>query len=162
MSTIIHSFQKRSYLPTMPTSTNQALPVSQSDSSKEQVSLRRRLSSLSLKIQPISAPATSWAFRRSKSVSSMGEYAGTSIKKWWDWGFSWILSRKPIFAKDLEMNEEETKMLGPQNKGSWRHVFYKVRSEIRKLVGSDQVRLPQTYKYSSYDYSKNFDNGSRT
>lgn len=161
MSSIIHSFQKRSYLPTMP-ATNQALPVSQPDSNSKQQSLRRRLSSLSFKIQPISSPATSWAFHRSKSVSSMGEYAGTSIRKWWDWGCSWVLSRKPIFANDLEMNEEETKMLGPQNKGSWRHVFFKVRSEIRKLVGSDHVALPQTYRYTPYDYSKNFDDGTRT
>jgi hypothetical protein len=74
----------------------------------------------------------------------MGEYAGGSIRKWWDWGWSWVLSRKPIFASDLEMNEEETKNLGSQNRGSWRHVFYKVRSEIRKLVGSDHVGLQQT------------------
>ncbi|KDP47018.1 hypothetical protein JCGZ_10745 [Jatropha curcas] len=150
MSSIIQSFQKRA----------NSLPVSQiCDDSKDQ-GLRRRLSSLSLKIQPIASPAASWAFRRSKSVSSMGEYAGTSIRKWWDWGWSWILSRKPIFAKDLEMNEEETRILGCHNKGSWRHVFYKVRSEIRKIVRSEnKVGLPQTCRYDSFSYSKNFDNG---
>ncbi|XP_041012574.1 uncharacterized protein LOC121256031 [Juglans microcarpa x Juglans regia] len=159
MRSMIQNFQNRSFIPNMPT--KQALPVSQADS-KEQ-GLRRRLSSLSLKIQPITSPATSWAFRRSKSVSSMGEYAGSSIREWWDWGWSWILSRKPIFAKDLELNEEEAKMLGSHDKGSWRHVFYKVRSEIRKLVGSDHVGLPQTYRYDSYNYSQNFDDGiSRT
>jgi hypothetical protein len=157
MKSIIHSFQKGSYIPAMPTA-QAALPVSQPDDSKEQ-GLRRRLSSLSLKIQPMASPAASWALRRSKSVSSMGEKAGGSIRKWWDWGWSWILSRKPIFATDLEMNEEETKMLGSQNRGSWRHVFYKVRFEIRKLVGSDHVGLPQTYRYDSYNYSKNFDDG---
>lgn len=151
MSSIIHSFQK-----------SQALPVSQAESSGEQLpGLRRRLSSLSLKIQPISSPATSWAFHRSKSLSSMGEYAGSSIRKWWDWGWSWVLSKKPIFAQDLEMNEEETRILGCHNKGSWRHVFYKARSEIRKLVGSDKVGLPQTYRYDSSDYSKNFDEGNK-
>jgi len=30
----------------------------------------------------------------------MGEYAGGSIRKWWDWGWSWVLSRKPIFASE--------------------------------------------------------------
>jgi hypothetical protein len=89
----------------------------------------------------------------------MGEYAGSFIRKWWDWGWSWVLSRKPIFTSYLEMNEEETKILGSQNRGSWRHVFYKVRYEIRKLVGSGHVGIPQTYRYDSYNYSKNFDDG---
>ncbi|XP_059647355.1 uncharacterized protein LOC132293761 [Cornus florida] len=127
-----------------------ALPVSQPDS-QDQGLIRRRLSSLSLKIQPISAsPAASWAFRRSKSVSSMGEYAGSSIRKWWDWGWAWILSRKPTFARDLEMNEEERAALGFHDKGSLRHVFCKVRSEIRRLVGSDNLTLPQTFRYDSF------------
>ncbi|KAG7975615.1 hypothetical protein I3843_06G108900 [Carya illinoinensis] len=159
MRTIIQSLQDRSFIPSM--STNQALPVSKVDSKEH--GLRRRLSSLSLKIQPIASPATSWAFRRSKSLSSMGESAGSSVRKWWDWGWSWIISRKPIFAEDLEMNEEESKMLGSHSKGSWRRVFYKVRFEIRKLVGSERVGLPQTYRYDSYNYSKNFeDEISRT
>lgn len=50
------------------------------------------------------------------------------------------------------MNEEETKVLGSDNRGSWRHVFYKVRSELKRLVGSDVDSLPQTYRY-------NFDDG---
>ncbi|XWS63206.1 hypothetical protein CRYUN_Cryun06bG0075800 [Craigia yunnanensis] len=146
MSFIIHSFQK-----------SQALPVSKAESKEQLLGLRRRLSSLSLKIQPISSPATSWAFHRSKSLSSMREYAGSSIRKWWDWGWSWVLSRKPMFAQDLEMNEEETRILGCHNKGSWRHVFYKVWFEIKKLMGSDKVGHPQTYRYDSLDYSMNFD-----
>uniref|UniRef100_A0A5B7B4Z6 Uncharacterized protein n=1 Tax=Davidia involucrata TaxID=16924 RepID=A0A5B7B4Z6_DAVIN len=49
------------------------------------------------------------------------------------------------FAGDLEMNEQETALLGCHNKGSWRHVFYKVRSELTRLVGSSHnVGLPQT------------------
>ncbi|KAM7256756.1 hypothetical protein ACFE04_012497 [Oxalis oulophora] len=147
-SKIIQSIQKRS---------NFSLPVS-SDETKE-ASMRRRLSSLSLNLQPMKPAAASWAFQRSKSVSSMGEYAGSSIKSWWDWSWSWVLSKRPVFAQDLEMNEEEAKVLGTHNKGSWRHVFYKVRSEFRKLVGSDdKVGLPQTCKYTRMDYSKNFNN----
>ncbi|KAJ6403254.1 hypothetical protein OIU84_015213 [Salix udensis] len=66
--------------------------------------------------------------------------------------------RSPFFAQDLEMNEEETRVLGCHSKGSWRHVFFKVRCEVRKLVRSDdKVGLPQTYRYNSFDYSKNFD-----
>ncbi|KAK4405405.1 hypothetical protein Sango_0547000 [Sesamum angolense] len=72
----------------------------------------------------------------------------------WVWGWDWILSRKPTFATDLEMNEEETAVLGTHNKGSWRHVFYKVTSQLRrKLGGADNVGLPQTFR--DFNYSKN-------
>ncbi|XP_022135907.1 uncharacterized protein LOC111007745 [Momordica charantia] len=148
---------RRSFLPTRPL--NDALPVSHPDSDQ---TLRRRLSSISFKIQPISSPVTSWPFRRSKSVSSMREYSGSSLRKWWDWGWSWILSRKAPFAKDLEINDDETKSLGSNCRGSWRHLFYKVRSEFRKLMRSDRVGLPQTFKYDSVNYSKNFDDGVKT
>lgn len=155
MSSIVQSLQKR-----MPTSQLGALPVSQGGSSglDQAPALRRRLSSLSLKLQPISSPATTWAMQRSKSVSAMGEYAGGSIKRWWDWGWTWVLSRKPIFAQDLEMNEEETKILGSDNRGSWRHVFFKVRSELRKLMmtsSNNVTTLPQTYRpYDSFKSKK--------
>ncbi|KAL5856285.1 hypothetical protein ACOSQ3_006123 [Xanthoceras sorbifolium] len=112
MSSIVQTFQKRTILPT----NNQALPVSQTDSSsslnsnneqqqQQEEGLRKRLSSLSLRIQPpiSSQTVASWASQRSKSVSSIGEYAGTSIRKWWDWGWSWVLYKKPTFAQDLEM-----------------------------------------------------------
>ncbi|KAK4423999.1 hypothetical protein Salat_1593300 [Sesamum alatum] len=141
----------------------QSLPLSQAQTQERgRPGIRRRLSSLSLnlKIQPSSSPAAEWALRRSKSISTMGEYAGSSIRKWWVWGWDWILSRKPTFATDLEMNEEETAVLGTHNKGSWRHVFYKVTSQLRrKLGGTDNVGLPQTFRYDSFNYSKNFDNG---
>ncbi|KAK7320834.1 hypothetical protein VNO77_30676 [Canavalia gladiata] len=125
-------------------STKPSLPVSRSDSNLHEGGLRRRLSSLSLKIH---ATPASWSmsFPRSKSLSSMGDYAGTSIREWWAWSWAWILSRKPIFATDLEMNEQESKLLGSHNKGTWRHVFYKVRSEIRRFISSDHSTLPQTY-----------------
>lgn len=119
--------------------------------------------------------SSSWAgaFRRSKSASSMGtadhhhqhhQYGGggggggdSMIRKWWEWGWGWILSRKPTFAKDLEMNEAESAALGWRSKGSWRHIFYKVKSELGKLVGpSDDVGLPQTIRYGSTSSSKNF------
>ncbi|KAF5727103.1 hypothetical protein HS088_TW22G00790 [Tripterygium wilfordii] len=139
MSSIVQTFQRRT----------DALPVShqqQQAQDQEQQTLRRRLSSLSLKIQPgaelimSSSSSVLSRFPRSKSMSS--------IKEWFDWGWTWILSRKPTFAEDLEMNEEETRALGFNNKGSWRHVFYKFKSEIHRLVGSDENIgvLPQTCK----------------
>ncbi|XP_030539478.1 uncharacterized protein LOC115747442 [Rhodamnia argentea] len=157
MSSIVESIRKStSMIPwILPNQTNHDLPLSQphSTTQKEQAGggsgggLRRRImSSLSLRIQPISYPSTpSWPFRRSKSMSSIGDKAGNSLWKWWERGWSWITLRKPVFARDLEMNEEEIRVLGGlQNRGSWRHVLYKVRSEIRRIIRSDNVGLPQT------------------
>ncbi|KVH88582.1 uncharacterized protein LOC112501942 [Cynara cardunculus var. scolymus] len=134
-----------------------SLPVSHSnidDQSSMAAGMRRRLSSMSLRIQPsaisgTTTAATAWAMRRSKSVSSMGESASTSIRSWWDWGWGWILSRKPLFAQDLEFNQDETSFLSSHDKGSWKHVIFKLRSEIRKLVRSDQNGLPQSVRYNS-------------
>ncbi|KAG6411998.1 hypothetical protein SASPL_124655 [Salvia splendens] len=142
---------------------NESLPLSQS-ATREASSgpgIRRRLSSLSLnlKIQPSSSSsaAAAWAMRRSKSISAMGEYAGSSVRRWWGWGWGWILARKPTFAADLEMNEDEAAAIGSH---SWRHVIHKIASQLRrKLRGSDGVGLPQTFRYDSFNYAKNFDDG---
>ncbi|XP_004231105.1 uncharacterized protein [Solanum lycopersicum] len=159
MSSLLQSFQSK-----------EALPMSQPTEEErgEGLGVRKRLSSLSLRMnmrmrstcqqqQPIlsfysSTSSSSWAFRRSKSLS---EYTGNSIRKWWDWGLGWIMSKKPAFANDLEMNEEEKAVLGCNSKGSWRHVFFKIRSELRRFTGSgNNMGLPQTFRY---DYSRNFD-----
>lgn len=79
----------------------------------------------------------------------MGHTAGGSIKKWWDLGWGWVLSRKPTFVQDLEMNEEEKHLLGFQNRGSLMHLFFKVKSEVRKLFRYDDMSLPQTFKYDA-------------
>lgn len=161
-SSIFESLQRKSFFASMPT--NQSLPVSQLDPNdpQKQQGLRRRLSSLSLKIQPISSQSTSWVFRKSKSMSALGDYAGSSLRKWWDWGWAWVLSKRPTFAKDLEMNEEETALLGCHSKGTWRHVFYKVRSEFRRLVRSDHLPTTQRFSYDSFSYAQNFDDGKRS
>ncbi|KAF5176372.1 hypothetical protein FRX31_034039 [Thalictrum thalictroides] len=160
MTSIFESIQKKSFFPTI---SADSLPVSQASTTDQ--SLRRRLSCFSVKIQPISTPATSssWAFHKSKSMSSMGEYAGSSIRKWWDWSWAWILTKKPTFAADLEMNEEESAMLGFHNKGSWRHVFYKVKAEFRRIVGSsnNHVDASKGFRYDSYSYQQNFDDGTK-
>ncbi|MFS8025407.1 hypothetical protein Hanom_Chr16g01474601 [Helianthus anomalus] len=137
-------------------------PTGSPDPSSVTAGIRRRLSSVSLRIHPSSisdttSAATAWAMRRSKSVSSMGESASTSIRNWWDWGWGWILSRKPVFGPDLEFNKSSS---NGSNGGSWKSVFLKVRSEIRKMVRSDKVGLPQTVRYNSGSYSRNFDDGS--
>lgn len=120
-----------------------SLPVSRSESEVNEGGIRRRLSSLSVKSPVV---GVSWSsFPRSKSISSMSDYAGTSIRSWWDWSWAWILSRKPIFATDLEMNHHETKLLGSHNRGTWRHVFYKLRSEITRFISSDHSPLPQSH-----------------
>ncbi|KAJ0704283.1 hypothetical protein HanPI659440_Chr14g0560931 [Helianthus annuus] len=90
--------------------------------------------------------------RRSKSVSSMGESASTSIRNWWDWGWGWILSRKRVFGPDLEFNKSSS---NSSNGGSWKSVLLKVRSKIRKMVRFDKVGLPQTVRYNSGSYSRN-------
>lgn len=120
--------------------------------------IRRRLSSLSLnKLQDSissSIPAGSFSSMRSKSSKGL-EHAGSSVRKWWELGWSWILSRKPAFAQDLEMNDEETSFLGSHNKGSWLHLFYKLRSEFNKLLflrSSSNLTLPQTFKYDHINY----------
>ncbi|GAA0170079.1 hypothetical protein LIER_24422 [Lithospermum erythrorhizon] len=140
---------------------NQYLPLSQQQNANQEQSstIRRRLSSVSLKsMSEYSSPATTWALRRSKSVSALGENAGNSIAKWWESGWDWILSKKPAFAIDIEMSEEEKEALGGQNKGSWRHVLYKLSSEIKKMVGSGAEKAKFAEKYDSVsNYFKNFD-----
>ncbi|KAF8101069.1 hypothetical protein N665_0210s0005 [Sinapis alba] len=105
--------------------------------------IRRRLSSLSLNLlnQPSEIASR---FPKSKSVSDMGKQVGSSMKEWWEWCWSWILSRKPIFIRDLELNSrEEAKTIGSQNKGSIMHFFFKLRSQFRTLVGSSSDTLPK-------------------
>lgn len=79
----------------------------------------------------------------------MADFAGvSSLRKWWDWSWAWIVSRKPTFFNDVEMNGGGSAGIGYHNQScSWKHVFDKVRSELRRLVGSDNVGLPQTFRY---------------
>ncbi|KAJ4846628.1 hypothetical protein Tsubulata_014641 [Turnera subulata] len=162
-SSIAESFQKRNLFPN-----SNSLPVSQSSNDHEAgqgqgQGLRRRLSSLSLREavqQGQHRMMSAFHFPRSKSMGDCTSVS-SSVREWWDWGWGWILSRKPVFAQDLEMNEEEAEALGSHSRGSWRHLLFKLRSEIRKLSrSSHKVGLPQTYKYDSFNYSKNFDHGA--
>ncbi|XP_010530974.1 PREDICTED: uncharacterized protein LOC104807409 [Tarenaya hassleriana] len=141
MSSVMETLQIRRFA---------SLPVSQpssADAGDQPGLLRRRLSSLSLNLsQPVAD-----RFPRSKSVSAMGEQAGSSIREWWGWGWAWILSRKPIFVRDLEMDKDEAKVLGSHNRGSLMHVFFKLRSEIRRLLRSSDGgdALPLSCKHGA-------------
>ncbi|XP_019460210.1 PREDICTED: uncharacterized protein LOC109359965 isoform X2 [Lupinus angustifolius] len=110
-----------------PASKSSSLPVSMGLGSEGGRGLRRRVKMANI-----------------PKSSSMSEYtSGTciTIKKWWEWGWGWILSAKPIFVTDLEMNEEyESKLL----RGTWENVFIKLRSQITRLITSSEDHLPQT------------------
>jgi len=149
MATILENIQKARFLPARPLKDD--LPTFQGvggGGAKEEshlMGLRKRLSSFSGKIQPISSASAEWAFRRSQSAPSLAAAfgAGGPIKRWWDWGVGWLLSKKLGFADDLEMNEEEVAALGRQSKGTWAHVLYKMRSGVRRFVVSSHS-LPTT------------------
>uniref|UniRef100_A0ACD5Z4M8 Uncharacterized protein n=1 Tax=Avena sativa TaxID=4498 RepID=A0ACD5Z4M8_AVESA len=153
MATILENIQKARFLPTRPLKDD--LPTFQGvgggGGAKEEshlMGLRKRLSSFSGKIQPISSASAEWAFRRSQSAPSLAAAfgAGGPIKRWWDWGVGWLLSKKLGFADDLEMNEEEVAALGRQSKGTWAHVLYKMRSGVRRFVVSSHS-LPTTSQH---------------
>jgi hypothetical protein len=158
MATILENIQKARFLPTRPLKDD--LPIFQGGGggAKEEshlMGLRKRLSnsysSFSGKIQPISSASAEWAFRRSRSAPSLAAAfgAGGSVKRWWDWGVGWLLSKKLGFTGDLEMNEEEVAALGRQSKGTWAHVLYKMRSGVRRfVVSSHSLPTTQHYKHS--------------
>ncbi|XP_010515309.1 PREDICTED: uncharacterized protein LOC104791178 [Camelina sativa] len=122
-----------------------SLPVSSTTTRDEPGLLRRRLSSLSLNLSR-NQPST---VSRSKSVSNMGEQGGSSVKEWWEWSWSWILLKKlPIFFTDLEVNKNGAKpSLGNQQTGSFTHVFFMLRSEIRRLLRPSSDSLPLSCKH---------------
>ncbi|KAI4975015.1 hypothetical protein ZWY2020_048622 [Hordeum vulgare] len=93
--------------------------------------MRRRVSSsLSLSLQPLSS-SSSAAFRRARSMPSIKALAAAgAVRQWWEWGLGWVMTRKPSFARGLEMNDEEAAVLGCHCRGTLRHVFYKARAEV--------------------------------
>uniref|UniRef100_A0A0D9X9N1 Uncharacterized protein n=1 Tax=Leersia perrieri TaxID=77586 RepID=A0A0D9X9N1_9ORYZ len=126
------------------------------------IGLRRRMSSFSVRIQPLSS-ASAGAFRRASSMPStaraMAAGAG-ALRRWWDLGVGWVMNRKPSFARDLEMNDDEAAVLGCHCRGTWRHVFFKIRASARRLLGRDGLPLSShDFRYDSVSYAHNFDNG---
>ncbi|KAJ8513631.1 hypothetical protein OPV22_004065 [Ensete ventricosum] len=137
------------------------LPISQAQQQNTHLlGLRKRISSFSGKIQSSSSSASAlWAFRKSASVPSIGEFASRPLRRWWDSWWGWIRSRKPAFARDTEMNEVETAALGWRTNGSWRHIFYRVRSEMGKLMRPDVLPTTQPWRHDSFSHARNFDDG---
>ncbi|XP_074286330.1 uncharacterized protein LOC141611642 [Silene latifolia] len=144
MSSIVESIQKK----------GKTLPISSPADQDELPGLRRRLSSLSLNLSGsnISMSAAAGAAKM--------ENAGSCIKKWWEMGWGWVMSRKPSFVQDLEMSQEEKHFLGYQYKGSLMHLFFKVKYEVRKLLRFDDMTLPQTQTHLRYDRLNNNVNGN--
>ncbi|KAF3331135.1 hypothetical protein FCM35_KLT04489 [Carex littledalei] len=150
-----------------------ALPISQAtttatiqtNSSPEHLNgLRRRIASFSVKIQPISTATTEWALRKSQSMPNFKDITSGPFSKWWSWGTSWLLSKKAQFSRDLEMNGEGERatMLGRNGaSNSFVHFFYKIRSELRKLIGSDKLPTSHKFGYDSFSYAQNFDDGEK-
>ncbi|KAI4969587.1 hypothetical protein ZWY2020_000501 [Hordeum vulgare] len=86
MATILENIQKAGFLPTRPLRDD--LPTTfQGWGGKEGeghiMGLRKRLSSFSDKIQPISSAFAEWAIRRTRSASSIAVgFAGGPLKRW--------------------------------------------------------------------------------
>eukprot|EP01018_Ginkgo_biloba_P022308 Gb_32476 [translate_table: standard] len=74
--------------------------------------------------------------------------------RFWQWGWGWISAKKACFCRDLAMGEDEM-MLGC-GRVSWRHLFWKLRAEFRKMIKS---RPSHRFKYDALSYAQNFDDG---
>ncbi|XP_078444065.1 uncharacterized protein LOC144713352 [Wolffia australiana] len=137
MNSFLEKIQKQRFLPTRPLRDD--LPVSAADA---KAGLRRRLSSSATvkSLSSVAAASSAWALRRSKSMSAAGELAGGSLRRWWNWGLDWLLSRKPTFTSDLEMNEKEMARLGCHNKGTLRHFLYRLLGDNAATFAANDGR----------------------
>ncbi|EAZ43305.1 hypothetical protein OsJ_27901 [Oryza sativa Japonica Group] len=50
------------------------------------------------------------------SVKALAAQAG-AVRRWWGWGLGWVMNRRPAFARDLEMNDDEAAALGCHCRG---------------------------------------------
>ncbi|CAM8938001.1 unnamed protein product [Rhodiola kirilowii] len=89
----------------------------------------------------------------SKSVATLREsYSGRSVRKILNWGWGFLSSG--------ESHKIKKAVLGGQSGTSWRNLVQKVRIRVKKILTSNHnVGRPQTCRYNSFDYSKNFDDG---
>jgi hypothetical protein len=127
---------------------------------QQAIGLRRRMSSFSVSIRPLSSSAE--ALRRARSMPSVKALAAAgALRRWWEWGLDWVMARRAPFARGLGMgdDDEAAALGGCHGKGTWRHFFYRVRAGARQLLGRDgrpQVAA-QDFRYDSVSYAQNFD-----
>jgi hypothetical protein len=129
---------------------SEELPVTTAPGNRKAVGLRRRVPSFSVSIRSSEA-----LMRRAPSASG-------ALRRWWERGLDWVMARRPPFARGLGMSGDEAAALGGcHNRGTWRHVLYKVRAGARRLLGRDgRPRVAeQDFGYDSVSYARNFDDG---
>ncbi|KAL0915949.1 hypothetical protein M5K25_013420 [Dendrobium thyrsiflorum] len=140
-SLMVENIPKKCFIPSI-SPKDHNLPISQTTNKLETnlFGLRRSISSFSS-----SATSTWGTLCRCKSAPAfIGEDVSGPLQRWWIWGLAWLLAIKPGFRKDLEMNEEEALMLSFKRKGSLRHIFFKIGSDVRRIARSET--LPTTYR----------------
>ncbi|CAO2202485.1 unnamed protein product [Urochloa humidicola] len=127
--------------------------------------LRRRMSSISVHLLRPSLSSSAESIRRAQSMPSVKALAAAgALRRWWEWGLGWVMERRPHFARGLEMSDDEAAALGGCHcRGTWRHVFYKVRAGARRILGRDgrplKAAAPPDFGYDSASYAQNFDDG---
>ncbi|CAN6476648.1 unnamed protein product [Victoria cruziana] len=141
---------------------NAALPISQRGEKMAAAGgLRKRIVALcqmypsDLRISSAATGSFSWSVRRSKSMSAIGDAAGSSLRRWLQRGWGWFSSKKDGFFMDLEMNETDN-----GQRSGWGYVFSVVRAQVKKLTAANPPI--QRFQYDSFNYRKNIDDGSRT
>nr|XP_040258082.1 uncharacterized protein LOC109786598 [Aegilops tauschii subsp. strangulata]XP_040258083.1 uncharacterized protein LOC120975529 [Aegilops tauschii subsp. strangulata] len=126
--------------------------------------MRRSMSScLSLILQPLSS-SLSAAFRRARSMPSIKALAAAgALRQWWELRLGWIMTRKPYFTRALEMSVVVAAVLECHCLSTLRHVFYKGRVDVHRLLGRDGLLLGgvfvQDFRCDSINYDQNFNNG---
>lgn len=64
-----------------------------------------------------------------------------------------------MFTRESHKGKDKA-VLGGRNGNMWRNLVQRAKIRVRKLLISDSnANQPQTCRYSSSDYSKNFDDG---
>ncbi|GLJ35244.1 hypothetical protein SUGI_0709180 [Cryptomeria japonica] len=76
-------------------------------------------------------------------------------RKFWQWGREWISAKKASLYRGLMMEDDEA--LVGCCRISWRHLFWKIRAEVRRMI---QPREAQRFGYDAISYSQNFDDGN--